>query len=122
MADEERAFLSDAVPVNALPFLNRMTQILRENRCNNFGSLPEKAKVDFRACLWVVLAQVYGQMANISMEGEWLRLSRLVDIPPGYTRAPVTTGEVIAPPPSMVQHITGEAGKKGKGIHFGRGT
>lgn len=98
--EEERAFLSDAVPVNTLPFLTRMMAILRENKCNNFKSLPEKAKVDYRACLWVVLAQVYGQMANIDMEGEWKRLSRLVNGEGHYH----------------------EPEKGGGGIRFGRGS
>jgi hypothetical protein len=117
--DEERAFLSDAVPVNALPFLNRMMQILRENRANNFGSLPEKAKVDFRACLWVVLAQVYGQMANISMEGEWLRLSRLVN--EGCVQDTEQFKKCVKEAkigPEVMQIL--KAKRKGKGIHFGK--
>jgi hypothetical protein len=68
---EERAFLMDSFPCNALPFLRRMNEILREGNCNNFPSLPEAAKIDFRACLWVIMGQVHGQAAIINTSNEW---------------------------------------------------
>lgn len=83
MASEERAFLSDSIPVNAYPFLNRMVSILREKNCNNFPSLPEEAKVDFKACLWVLNAQVYGQAGTINQSAEWTKLSQAVGYVPG---------------------------------------
>jgi hypothetical protein len=40
---EERAFLGDCFPCNARPFINRMAEILKENTCNNYPSLPAEA-------------------------------------------------------------------------------
>lgn len=68
---EERAFLMDIFPCNALPFLNRMIAILRENNTNAPDCLPEKAKMDYRACLWVVMGQAHGQLGVIDMGQEW---------------------------------------------------
>lgn len=68
---EERAFLSDCFPCNARPFLARMVDILKQNNCNNFPSLPKEAQMDFRACLWIINGQVHGQLAAIDQTKEW---------------------------------------------------
>jgi hypothetical protein len=76
---EERAFLHQIFPCNAFPFLKRMGAILRENHCNNYPSLPEAAKIDYRACLWVINGQVFGQIHTLDMGQEWQELSKYVD-------------------------------------------
>jgi hypothetical protein len=68
---EERAFLHDIFPCNAFPFLKRMADILRENHTNAPDCLSEAAKIDYRACLWVVNGQIHGQLGVIDMGQEW---------------------------------------------------
>lgn len=111
MASEERAFLADAFPVNAFPFLNRMVSILRENNCNNFQSLPAAAKIDYRACLWVVNGQAHGQMAVISQSNEWDMLARAVKaIDAGAPKLPPAVGRG----PSVARVTRGPEMTKGK--------
>jgi hypothetical protein len=77
---EERAFLGDCFPCNARPFINRMAEILKENTCNNYPSLPAEAKLDFRACLWIINGQVHGQVATIDQGKEWDELKKSVEV------------------------------------------
>lgn len=75
---EERAFLCEIFPCNALPFLTRIRQLLQEGNTNAFDSLSEKAKVNVRACMWILMAQLYGQFAVLDLNHEWLELEATI--------------------------------------------
>jgi NADH:ubiquinone oxidoreductase subunit F (NADH-binding) len=50
----------------------------QEGNTNAFDSLSEKAKVNVRACMWVLMAQLYGQFAVLDLNHEWLELEATI--------------------------------------------
>lgn len=64
----EYAFASPSLPCNPRPFLTRMLELVSEH-----GN-PVMQEDAFRACLWVVLAQTYGQLTTVDPHAEWVRL------------------------------------------------
>jgi hypothetical protein len=75
MKKEDQAMFSDSLPVNALPFLNRMVEILEENNTNTPAGLPEAEKDKFRSNLWIVLYQTHGQLFKLDHYDEFKYLS-----------------------------------------------
>jgi len=76
--DEEQAFLCESLPCNAIPFLTRIREILDEGNTNVFDSLSAENKVKVRACMWVLMSQLYGQFAVLDLNHEWLELEAIV--------------------------------------------
>jgi len=70
---EEHAFAESSLPVNSIPFLNRLKEILEEYKTNSLKTLPPSSEYHLkaRAVLWVLNAQVFGQVAEIDMNMEW---------------------------------------------------
>ena len=66
--DEHLALFSESLPVNPLPFLYNLIELIKEKGTDAIRS--DEAK----ALLWVVNAQCYGQMAIIDLCMEWDRL------------------------------------------------
>ena len=75
---EEQAFLSECFPCNSIPFLTRLREILDESKTNSFQLLPDDAKLKTRACMWILMAQLYGQFAVLDLNHEWLELEAAV--------------------------------------------
>jgi hypothetical protein len=71
MSKEDYAMFNDALPVNALPFLNRMVEILEGNKTNTPAGLSESEKDKFRANLWIVLYQTHGQLFKLDHYDEY---------------------------------------------------
>jgi len=61
----ETAFNQPAMPVNSLPFIERVEEILHENRVNNFEALPEEEQVKVKACMFILLSQLFGQLFKV---------------------------------------------------------
>lgn len=68
---EDTAFRSSAMPVNSLPFLRRIREILDENGTNNPSGLVNEELMKFRANLWILLCQTHGQLINIDTMEEF---------------------------------------------------
>jgi len=80
---EEHAFMSESFPCNAIPFLTRIREILDKGNTNAFDSLSAEGKLKARACMWILLGQLYGQTATINLSEEWSYLNaskRMQDI------------------------------------------
>ena len=75
---EDRAFLVETFPCNSIPFLRRLREILDEGKTNGLAYLPDDAKLKARACMWVLLGQLYGQMAVIDLGQEYQALCKAV--------------------------------------------
>lgn len=75
---EEHAFLSESFPCNAIPFLTRIREILDKGNTNAFDSLSAEDKVKVRACMWILMGQLYGQFAVLDLNHEWLELEAIV--------------------------------------------
>jgi hypothetical protein len=75
---EEQAFLSECFPCNSIPFLTRLREILDEGKTNGLAYLPDDAKLKARACMWILMAQLYGQFAVLDLNHEWLELEAAV--------------------------------------------
>jgi len=71
---EEYAFDSPSLPCNTFPFLGRIGEILETNKVNNFEPLSASERIKVRGCMWVLMAQLYGQMATIDLTNEWYNL------------------------------------------------
>jgi hypothetical protein len=63
----EYAMFYSAFPCNPKPFLNRMGELIE-------GDYANMKSPDVLACLFVLNAMAYGQLANIDMNSEWVRL------------------------------------------------
>jgi len=75
---EEEAFLSECFPCNSIPFLRRLREILDESKTNSFQLLPDDTKLKARGCMWILMAQLYGQFAVLDLNHEWLELEAAV--------------------------------------------
>lgn len=65
--DRDVAFLSPSLPCNPLPFINRLHDLAKESTIN--------VNCDqFKANLWVLLVQSYGQLFTIDSYDEYCRL------------------------------------------------
>ncbi len=65
---EDTAFLSQAMPCNPLPFLNRMSELVKE-----YGT--EAAQTDeYKANMWILLCQSYGQLFRVDSYDEYVNL------------------------------------------------
>lgn len=76
---EDKAFLSETFPCNSIPFLARLRGILDESKTNGLAYLPDDARLKARACMWILIAQLYGQMEVIDLGQEWSALRKAVD-------------------------------------------
>jgi len=70
---EDLAYLSEALPSNATPFLNRMKELIQE-----YGNDAQKSN-EYKACLWVIMAQTYTPISVVPLSEEWSRLRRIVN-------------------------------------------
>ncbi len=85
MKNIEEYVFEDSLPVNTLPMIERLKEILKTANTNSVLSLREKEKDGykekelfdrFKACLWLINQQVYGQLNKIDLYKEWNRLEK----------------------------------------------
>jgi len=57
---EELALFREALPVNSIPFLNRIREILDENKTNSLDALKGIESDKAKACLFMLALQAYG--------------------------------------------------------------
>jgi len=76
---EEHAFMSECFPCNSIPFLTRLRELLTESQTNGLTYLSEDGKLKARACMWILMAQLYGQMATINLSQEWDTLNEALN-------------------------------------------
>jgi len=69
--EEHLAMFEENLPVNPLPFLLKITELIRMH-----GTAVVKSD-RIKAILWIVMAQSYGQMASIDLCEEWERLRQV---------------------------------------------
>lgn len=67
--ERDTAFLSNKLPSNPRPFINRLYEIMF-NSMNDHSFIKSK---EFRSNLWIILTTIYGQ-TEIDIEHEWLKL------------------------------------------------
>ena len=77
MANIEETIFDESLPVNSIAMANRLVEILKANNTNSFISLPEKDKIRYRMCLWLINQQVFGQTPIVDMNEEWNELRKL---------------------------------------------
>lgn len=73
--DKDNAMFSDYLPVNTIPFLNRMLEILEEEKVNNPKYLTPEGLLRYKKNLWIVMSHTYNQVAKIDLPEEYRRLS-----------------------------------------------
>jgi len=66
MRREDQAFRSITFPINSLPFIKRLEEILDENETNSPESLPEGELHKFKANLHITLSQTFGQLYTVN--------------------------------------------------------
>lgn len=72
----EKAFNESAMPCNSLPFIRRIKEILYENHCNNFDALPEEERQKVKACFFVLLSQLFGQLFKVDAMNLFIELEK----------------------------------------------
>ncbi len=75
----EQALFSEAFPCNSYPFLERIEELLRENKTNSLMSLKGKELDKARSCLFILIGQSYGQLFIIDSIEEFERLSKSIN-------------------------------------------
>ncbi len=76
---EEQVLFSEAFPCNSYPFLERIEELLRENKTNSLMSLKGKELDKAKSCLFILLGQAYGQLFEIDSIDEFERLSKSIN-------------------------------------------
>ena len=71
MANIEETIFDEDLPVNSIAMAIRLIEILQINKTNGFESLPEKDKIRYRMCLWLINQQVFSSTLDIDMVNEW---------------------------------------------------
>jgi hypothetical protein len=61
------AFLSASLPCNPIPFINRLHELVKDNMDNVTSD-------QFKANLWILLTQSYGQLFSVDSCDEYSRL------------------------------------------------
>jgi len=74
LTSEEKALFEESFPCNSIPFLNRLKEILNENKTNTLQSLKEREREKAKSCLQVLMMQAYGQGYDLNSTEEWIRL------------------------------------------------
>lgn len=61
--------MTDSLPVNSKAMINRLMELMNENQTNCLVDLKESWHV--RTVMWMLMSQVFGQMAKIDMGDLW---------------------------------------------------
>lgn len=72
MPDIEFTAMSQSLPVNSKAMLNRLNELLEENKTNCLEDICNSWNV--RAVMWMLMSQVFGQGALINVSDLWLQL------------------------------------------------
>lgn len=75
----EQALFSEAFPCNSYPFLEKIEELLRENKTNSLMSLKGEELDKARSCLFILIGQAYGQLFTIDSIDEFERLSKSIN-------------------------------------------
>ena len=59
------------LPVNTKAMLSRLTELMDEHATNSLGLERVKADPRVRAVMWLIMQQVFGQVAKIDMGELW---------------------------------------------------
>lgn len=65
----EGQYRNESFPCNPIPFANRIATLVRER-----GTDSIRNDQDVKACLWILMAQAYGQYGTIDLDKEWFDL------------------------------------------------
>jgi len=66
----EAQYRNESFPCNPIPFANRIATLVRER-----GTDSIRDDKDVKACLWILMAQAYGQLATIDLDEIWCDLT-----------------------------------------------
>jgi len=75
----EQALFGEAFPCNSYPFLERIEELLKENRTNSLMSLKGKELDKAKSCLFILIGQAYRQLFTIDSIEEFERLSKSIN-------------------------------------------
>lgn len=73
----EEALFERSWPVNSIPFLTRLREILDENRTNSLKSLKGIEKDRAKTCMMVLIGHLYGITKVLDNWKEYERLARV---------------------------------------------
>lgn len=81
----ERQYIEDtlhteSLPVNAKAMLNRLREIMDDGATNHLDCMAGANRIKARKVLWLLMTQVYGQLACLDLSDEWSFLNKF---PPG---------------------------------------
>jgi len=62
----EDAVFDELLPLNSLVVLQRLQELLKENKTNNIKQAMEK-DVRVKRAMWLLMAQGFGSLANIDL-------------------------------------------------------
>ncbi len=62
----EHAFMQEIIPTNPLPLAAKLFDLVSERGTESIRNDPA-----VKSCLWVLMAQAYGQLATIHMSEEY---------------------------------------------------
>jgi len=66
--------IEDALlPVNSIAMLDRLKELLKENKTNSLSECREDKRI--RKLMWLMNQQVYGQSGVIDLSREWKTLT-----------------------------------------------
>ena len=73
----EEALFEKSWPVNSIPFLTRLKEILDENKINSLKSLKGIEKDRAKACFMVLMGHLYGVPKLLESWKEYERLAKI---------------------------------------------
>jgi len=70
----EDTIFDSGLPVNSLAMLNRLKQLIEENKTNSLNAPKCKNDNRIRRLMWLLNSQFYGQLETINLMTEWQKL------------------------------------------------
>lgn len=67
----EDTVLSNNIPINSIPVLNRLIELLKKNKTNSLKTFRNKKDLRIEKCFCLLLIQYYGEVSKIDIQEFW---------------------------------------------------
>lgn len=77
MTSIEETVCEKNLPVNSFAMINRLKELLKENRTNSLSTKAVQEDPRVQKVLWLMMSQLFGQGATIDLDALWFELCEL---------------------------------------------
>ena len=71
----EEAIFDEVLPVNTIPMINRLKELLKEHDTNCLEDEAVRDDIRVQKLMWLINSKMYGQMSTVDLVGIWDELN-----------------------------------------------